>query len=61
MQGGIGASRKFLFKLTFQAAWQQAQACSEERNVADRDGIDWPRLARAPACLLTGLLQAAES
>jgi membrane peptidoglycan carboxypeptidase len=61
MQGGIGASRKFLFKLTFQAVWQQAQASSEERKFADRDGIDWPRVATALTGLLSGLSQGAES
>jgi hypothetical protein len=52
---------KLLFKLTFQAVWQQAKACGEERNLADRDGIDWPRLASAPTFLLSGLFQGAES
>jgi hypothetical protein len=41
------------------AAWQSLSR--NERKFADRDWIDWPRPARAPALLFFSIFQVAES
>src|SRR5262245_38093515 len=52
--------RESLFKLKSRPDRAGAGASGKERKSADRQGVDWPRLASGPSPLFHRLLQAAE-